>query len=176
MTMAMDAEAAGGPHAGLLEWLESHGVDHEVHEHAETYTASGTARAEGVDVRTFAKVVAIATDDGRNALLVVDAPDRVDLHRARDVLGATHVRLLTEDELAALTPGCDVGAVPAVGELFGLPMLVDHAVKDDDAISFNAGSHRYSVRVDRAAWERAAGVRYADLASDADGRPAWARS
>jgi hypothetical protein len=55
-------------------------------------------------------------------------------------------------------------------------MYVDHAVKDDAAISFNAGSHRYSVGVDRAAWERAAEARYADLAAAVDGRPAWARS
>jgi hypothetical protein len=55
-------------------------------------------------------------------------------------------------------------------------MYADYAVKDDAEISFNAGSHRYSVRVDRASWERAAGVQYADLASAADARPAWAWS
>jgi hypothetical protein len=49
-------------------------------------------------------------------------------------------------------------------------------VRDDPDISFDAGSHRYSVRVDRAAWERAAGVTYADLAEESDAGPAWARS
>ena len=33
-----------------------------------------------------------------------------------------------------------------------------------------------SVRVDRARWERACNVIYADLALDADEGPAWARS
>lgn len=172
----MATSAPGRPQAGLLDWLRDHGVDHEIHEHIASYTANSTARAEGVDARTFAKVVGVATDDGRNALLVVDAPDRVDLHKARDVLGAVRVRLLDEAEMAALAPGCQPGAMPAVGVLFGLPMHADYAVKDDAEISFNAGTHRYSVRVDRAAWEHAAEVHYADLAVDTDERPAWARS
>ncbi|HEY7524727.1 MAG TPA: YbaK/EbsC family protein [Candidatus Limnocylindrales bacterium] len=151
-------------------------MDFEIHEHLETFTAASTARSEGVDARTFAKVVGVATDDGRKALIVVDAPDRVDLRKARAVLGAAEVRLLTETELEELAPGCDAGALPAVGELFGVPMYVDYRVEDDAEISFNAGTHRHSVRVDRAGWEQAAHVHYADLAGAADDRPAWAQS
>jgi Ala-tRNA(Pro) deacylase len=161
---------------GLLDWLRAHSVDHEVHDHRETFTARSTARSEGVAARTFAKVVGVVVDDGRTALIVVDAPDRVDLRKARLVLAADHVRLLTEAELAERTPGCEPGAMPAVGALFGLPTYADYAVRDDPEISFNAGTHRSSVRVDRAAWERAAAVRYADLATPADERPAWAPS
>lgn len=164
------------PHAGLLEWLARHEVDHEVHEHPEAFTARGTASAEGIDPATFAKVVMVRTEDGRAVMLIVDAIDQVDLHKARKVLDATDVRLLSEPEVAALTPGCAIGAEPAVGPLFELPMVADFAVRDDPVISFNAGSHRFSVRVDRVAWERASGVTYADLALDDDARPAWARA
>ena len=172
----MATAATAQPSASLLDWLRKQDVDHEVHEHVEAFSARSTARAEGIDPRSFAKVVGVATDDGRHALIIVDALDRVDLRKARAVLDSSHVRLLTEAELAALTPGCEPGAVPAVGALFGLPMYADHAVRDDDEISFNAGTHRFSVRVDRAAWERAAAVQYADLATPADDRPAWAWS
>lgn len=172
----MAAPTVAGPHAGLLLWLREHGVDHEVHEHAETFTATGTAGSEGVDARTFAKVVGVRTDDGRAALLVVDAPDRIDLHKARTALHESDVRLLDETELAALTPGCEPGAAPAVGGLFGIAMLADYAIREDAEISFNAGTHRHSVRVDRAAWEHETRVQYADLAIDEDDRPAWARS
>ena len=164
------------PHAGLLDWLARHDVDHEVHEHPEAFTARGTASAEGVDPATFAKVVMVRTDDERTFMLVVDAIDQVDLHKARHALGASDVRLLTEPDAAAAPPGCAVGAEPAIGALFDLPMVADHAVRDDPVISFNAGSHRFSVRVDRVAWERATGVAYADIALDDDVRPAWARA
>lgn len=160
----------------LLDWLRQRAIEHEIHEHAMTFTARGTARAEGVDPRTFAKVIGVRTDDDRTFLLVLDATDRVDLLKAGRALQADKVRLLTEAELTALAPACEAGAIPAVGLLFEVPMLADHAVREDRDISFNAGNHRFSVRVDRSAWERATEVRYADLAAESDTRPAWAKS
>jgi len=68
-----------------------------------------------VSPTTFAKVIGVLTDDGRRALVVLDADGHLDLPKARGVLGATHVRLMTEAELAESCPGCDVGATPAVG-------------------------------------------------------------
>ncbi|HEX9550758.1 MAG TPA: YbaK/EbsC family protein [Candidatus Limnocylindrales bacterium] len=160
----------------LLEWLAGHAVEHDVHEHSETFTARQTARAEGVDPRTFAKVVAVRTDNQRTVLLVIDAADRIDLRKAREALLADDVRLLSEAELAVLAPECEPGAMPAVGDLFDLPMVADRALREGTALSFNAGTHTCAVRVDRPAWERATGVAYADLAEDLDTRPAWARS
>lgn len=170
----MDAATLRRPPIRLLDWLKQRGVDHEIHEHVETFTAAGTARAEGVDARTFAKVVGVQTHDGRRALCVLDAPDRLDLHKAAEALGTHEVRLLSEPELAELAPGCDAGAIPAIGSLFGVPMIADHAIASDAEISFNAGTHRHAIRVDRGDWERATGVHYADLALDAGDRPAWA--
>jgi Ala-tRNA(Pro) deacylase len=164
------------PYQDLLDWLAKHDVEYEVHEHGQAFTARGAAIAEGVDPRTFAKVVGVKTDDGRTLLCVLDATDHLDLHKARRTVGASDVRLLTEAGLAALAPGCEVGAIPAVGALFGLTTYADYAVREDPAISFNAGSHRFSARVDRAGWERACGVVYGDLAAESDSRPAWARS
>ncbi len=164
------------PYQPLLEWLAAQGIEYEIHQHDRAFTARATATAEGVDPRTFAKVVAVASDDGRTAIIVLDATDLLDLRKARHVLGASDVRLLTEPQLTALAPGCEVGAMPALGALFGLTTYADHAVRDDPEISFNAGSHRFSARVDRGRWERACNVIYADLAEDANEGPAWARS
>lgn len=162
------------PYKPLLDWLADHAIEYELHQHDQAFTARATAAAEGVDPRTFAKVVAVASPDGRGALVVLDATDQVDLRKARRALGASDIRLLTEPELTALAPECELGAIPAVGSLFGLTTYADYAVRDDPEISFNAGSHRFSARVDRASWERACGVVYADLAADADGGPTWA--
>ena len=163
------------PDARLLEWLSSQGIEFEIHRHDPAFTALGTAQAEGVDPRTFAKVVVLATGDDRNVMVVLDATDHLDLAKARLVFDTNHVRLLTEPELLTLAPSCDVGAVPAVGALYGLPTYADHAVREEPEISFNAGSHQVAARVDRARWEQACGVIYADLAEATDSGPAWAR-
>ena len=163
-------------HAGLLDWLGRHHVEFELHEHPLTFTARETARAEGVDPSTFAKVVGVITSDGRRALLVVESDDHVDLLKARHLLGAGHVRLLKEDELVELAPDCAVGTIPPVGELFDVPVYADHAIREGPEISFHAGSHRHAVRVDRAEWERSGNVTFGDLAVDREGIPAWALS
>ena len=168
---ALDPVAGTTPFPPLLRWLIEHDVEHEVHEHHVTVRAMETARAEGIDPRRFAKTVVLMAD-GHAALVVVDALDRVDLEKAAAFLAADSIRLATEDELAALAPGCEVGTIPPIGELFGLRVTADHAIHDDPEISFHAGSHRFTIHVDREGWERAAHVRYADLADPAD-RPAW---
>ena len=165
----------GRPHPGLLAWLSASQVDYELHEHARTQTARQTARAEGVDPRTFAKVVGVRIVGDRDALIVLDATDLLDLSKARRVLGHETVRLLTETELATLAPDCEVGAIPAVGGLFGLPTYADVLIGEDPEISFNAGTHDCAVRVDRESWERATGAIYADLAVRDELPPAWAR-
>jgi Ala-tRNA(Pro) deacylase len=174
--MSGDEAALAGPHRGLLEWLAGHGVDYEIHEHPTTFTARETARADHVNPAAFAKAIGVVTDDGRRALVVLDADDHLDLLKARRVLGARHVRLMTESELTESCPGCDVGATPAVGAIFGLPMHVDEAIREVPVLTFHAGSHRYTVHVDRQAWERALGITYAALAERRGLEPAWMRS
>ena len=172
----MEAPVSRGPMKSLMAWLESEGIDHELHQHDRALTALSTARAEGVDPHTFAKVVWVRSDEDGDALMVVDADDHLDLKKAREVLKSGRVRLVPEEEIARLAPDCDAGAMPAVGSLFGLPTLADLHVGDSAEISFNAGSHTLAVRVDRAAWEKALGVIYADLAAHTWREPSWARS
>jgi len=171
----MGASAISQADPAVLAWLAEHDVEFETHEHAPAFTALGVAKAEGVDPHTFAKVVAVRTPDARLAVLVIETTDQLDLRKAAHALGAGTVRLLTEGELAALAPASELGAMPAIGALYGVPTVADHAVRDDRDISFNAGSHSWSVRVEREGWERAAEVVYADLAADRDDSPAWAR-
>ena len=172
----MEAPVSRGPMKSLMTWLDSAGVDYELHEHDRSLTATATARAEGVDPRTFEKVVWVRSADGGDALVVLDANDHLDLGKAKEVLRSGSVKLVTEDELVKLAPDCDQGAMPAVGSLFGLPTYADLHVCDSAEVSFNAGSHTVAVRVDRAAWEKALGVVYADLATVAWHEPNWHRS
>jgi Ala-tRNA(Pro) deacylase len=164
----MAATSDTGPFVHLITWLEDHDVSFEVHDHPLTYTASATAHAEGVSERSFGKVVGVGTADGTKVLAVVDASDRVDLERLAAFLGTDWVTLLTEHELDEILPDCPGGTIPPVPEIARVDVVADEAVRAGPQISFHAGSHRTSVRVDRQAWERAAGIRYGSLAMTAE--------
>ncbi len=174
MTPSDTVQAA--PHPGLLEWLANHDVEYELREHPLTITARETARVEGIDPRRFAKTLGVATADGTRALIVIDALDRLDLVLARRVLDTRAVRLLDEAELQELAPDCEVGTIPPIGELFGVRVCADFSIRDDPEITFHAGSHRFTVTVERSTWEQAANVTYGNLAVEVDRGPAWSRS
>jgi Ala-tRNA(Pro) deacylase len=150
------------PLAPLLTWLHDNDVAYHVHPHSPTFTARATALAEGIDPHTFAKAIVVEADDGRRAMLVLDATDQLDLKSAAHLLSANHVQLLTEVELAELAPECDLGTLPPFPH-WSIPIYADYRVNADPEISFHAGSHAYSVRVAREAWEAAAEVVYGDI-------------
>jgi Ala-tRNA(Pro) deacylase len=172
----MDANVSSGSLQSLVSWLESEDIGYQVHEHDRSFTALATARAEGVDPRSFEKVVWVRSAEGQDALMVIDSADHLNLHKARDLMRSSRVKLVPEEEIEGLAPGCEAGAMPAVGSLFGIPTYADDSVRDESEISFNAGSHTVAVRVDRAAWEKALGVVYGDLVADTWREPPWTRS
>jgi Ala-tRNA(Pro) deacylase len=165
MTTLTDAR----PCDGLVTWLGTHHLRCEVRGQAETYAPLGTAGTPGIDVRSVLEVVAVEADDGRRALIVVEAPHQVDLAKARRRLAAREVRLLDEAQVITVAPGCEPGALPAVGALFGVPTYADYAVRERPRVCFEAGNHSCTVRLDRGEWERSAHVEYGDLIEEEDG-------
>ncbi len=126
----------------LLEgYLDTEGVAYTIDEHPPRYTAQELAQVEHVSGRLIAKAVMVVAD-GNPVMVVVPGVAKVDLGAVRKALGAQEVRLAIEEEFGHLFPGCEVGAMPPFGNLYGVPVLVDAALARDPVIFFNAGSHR----------------------------------
>ncbi|MDR7481704.1 MAG: YbaK/EbsC family protein [Armatimonadota bacterium] len=130
-------------------------VAYRVTPHPPAFTAQEIAAAEHVSGYEVAKVVMALADD-RLVMLVLPAPYRVDLVRLKQQLGAAAVRLAHEREFANVFPDCEVGAMPPFGNLYNIPVYVDRALTADREITFNAGSHRETMTVAYADFERLA--------------------
>jgi len=137
----------------LERLLGEHGVKYQVTPHRLAYTAQEVATVEHVSGYDVAKVVMAAVDD-RLIMLVLPAAYRVDLERVRRGLGASTARLAREEEFARLFPDCDLGAMPPFGNLYGIPVYVDRSLTRDPEIVFNAGSHRETMTLAYADFER----------------------
>src|SRR3954447_25421447 len=82
----------------VTDVLERRGVAFEVVEHDPTYAAAAEARALDRDPEATAKTVVLHDHDGYR-LAVVPASERLDVRRARDLLGASHhLRLALKEE------------------------------------------------------------------------------
>jgi Ala-tRNA(Pro) deacylase len=127
-------------------FLREHQVSYAVIHHPLAYTAQREAAAAHVPGREWAKAVVCMADD-RPTLAVVPADHIVDSERLRALVGAVEMRLATEGEIAGLYQGCELGAVPPLGPLYGQPVFVDQSLESNDEIAFSAGSHRSAIRM-----------------------------
>jgi Ala-tRNA(Pro) deacylase len=130
----------------LKEVLDQAKMSYEVYTHPLAYTAQEIAEKQHVSGKEMAKVVMLEVDDAL-VMGVIAASSKIHLNTSRASLGASTVRLATEDEFTARFPECEIGAMPPFGNLFGLKVVVDPALEQDEYIYFNAGSHVQTVRM-----------------------------
>ena len=150
----------------IVEFLDAEGVDHELIEHESTMSASEEARVTGEPAHKVAKTI-VLEDRGGYLLAVVPGDERLDLHKLRELLGATKtLRLATEAEMADLFPSFEVGAVPPFGPEFPRLEVVDRRLIDEERVLCAAGDHRHSVMLDPREIVRMTGAVTADVCED----------
>lgn len=153
------------PTERLKSFLDAQGVRYDTIEHATAYTAQGVAASLHVSGRELAKSIVVKLD-GAFALAVVAAPAHVDLEALRQVANVESAVLATEQDFRGLFPGCELGAMPPLGNLYGLPVWVDEALARDETIVFNAGTHREALRMAFADFARLVAPRIAAFAQN----------
>jgi len=135
------------PIATLREVLDSHHIKYTLITHSPAYTAQEIAASAHIRGRELAKTV-IVSIDGRMAMVVQPASQRVDLGRLKTATGAQSVALLNERDFKDRFPDCAPGAMPPFGNLYGMDVYVGEALTKDEEIAFNAGSHTELIRMD----------------------------
>jgi Ala-tRNA(Pro) deacylase len=150
----------------LKEFLDANRVPYEVRSHRTAYTAQEVAAEEHIPGREMAKVVMVRDAHGY-LMAVLPAPYHLGLGHLEKVTGRTGLRLATEAEFAGLFPGCEPGAMPPFGNLYGIPVWVDDLLARDEEIAFNAGNHEQTVHMKYADFARLVGPRVAPLRAGA---------
>jgi Ala-tRNA(Pro) deacylase len=132
--------------ASVEQFLKSNGVDYRVVKHPLAFTAQEEAALSHVRGRDWAKTV-VCLADGEPIQAVLPAHLAIDVERLRALAGVHTVRLAEESEFEKLYPGCERGAMPPFGPLFGQRVFVDLTLTQDEEITFNAGTHTDAVRM-----------------------------
>ena len=153
----------------VTAFLEAQGIRYDVLEHRPTFSAAAEARAAGAEPREAAKTLALRDRAGYR-MAVIPASHRLDLHRTRELLGATsHLRLATEEELERDFPMFEVGAMPPLGPMMPMPEIVDVHLLYHDGVLCAGGDHRHSVRLDPRDLVRVCEPRVASLCETPEG-------
>lgn len=137
----------------VMNYLNKRHIEYQVISHIPAYTSHNTALATHVPDSELAKTLVVRAGQ-QFWIAVLPADHRLSERLLKRVLEVHHVHLATEEELEALFPDCEVGAMPPFGNLYGLPVIVDQSLTERGDIVFNACTHTEAVRMKFADFER----------------------
>jgi Ala-tRNA(Pro) deacylase len=131
----------------LKHFLDGQNVKYITTNHSRAYTAQEIAASAHVSGNDFAKVVMLKADE-EMTMAVLPASDKVDLKSLRQLLGVRNVYFTDENDFQDRFPGCEVGAMPPFGNLYGIRVVLAHTFCDSKTISFNSGLHTEIIQMD----------------------------
>jgi Ala-tRNA(Pro) deacylase len=130
----------------LRDFLDRNRVKYVVISHSPAHTAQEVAASAHIPGRAMAKTVIVKLD-GRLAMAVLPASEMIDLDLLGDAAFAQQAELADESEFSDRFPGCELGAMPPFGNLYGMDVYVADSLAEDDEIAFNAGSYTEVIRM-----------------------------
>jgi Ala-tRNA(Pro) deacylase len=130
----------------LKDYLKSQHIDFETIQHAETFTSMETAEAAHVHGRLLAKTLVVDMD-GTMALVVIPATCKLAPDTLAKAVDKKHVHLVPENRFRDLFPDCELGAMPPLGNLYGMDVLIAKELAEQHEITFNDGTHTGLMRM-----------------------------
>jgi Ala-tRNA(Pro) deacylase len=129
----------------LQKHLTQKHIAYDVLSHSPTIASLLTAHASHVPPNCLAKGVVVRTRD-RYVLAVLPASQRISREGLKAELGESF-DLASEKELDQLFGDCAPGAIPPIGECYGLDALLEQSICDRADVYFEAGDHATLVHV-----------------------------
>lgn len=114
-------------------------------EHEPVRTSEEAAKVRtGYTLKQGAKALILKV--GKKFIMVVLPGDsKMDSKKIKNYCNSKSLRFATPEEVLKITGGVKVGGVPPFGNLFGLEVIADPTLFDNEKIVFNAGDRRFSI-------------------------------
>ncbi|MDE3739359.1 aminoacyl-tRNA deacylase [Metapseudomonas resinovorans] len=131
--------------ATLQRSLERAHAEFDLVPHPHSATSLESARVANIPAERLAKTVILDDRQGHFLMAVVPASRHLDMGKVRK--DAKIWQLTHEADLSRLFKDCELGAVPALGEFYGMNMLVDPQLTRQRDIYLEAGDHQNLVHM-----------------------------
>ena len=143
---ALEREVKMSIPSHITDFLSAKGVPYRHLTHGQEFTAPRVAESQHVSGKELAKSVLVVVDDSL-VMAVIPANERLDLEKLAHLAAASSFRLARESEFEDRFVGCEAGAEPPLGSLYGVPVWLDASFEDHPTITFNAGTHTDTVQM-----------------------------
>ncbi len=133
-----------GVAASVETYLKTKGVNFTLLEHEYSEGSFNTARIAHIDETSLAKAVLVRDEDFHYTLCVLPSRNKILRHTLNQIFDR-HMELVDEDELHDIFRDCAAGAVPALGEAYGLDVIWDDELMQAPMVFIEAGDHRHLI-------------------------------
>lgn len=123
----------------LNNYLQKNLKSYETVAHIHSTSACESALLAAVPMKQVVKAV-VLHDKNQYMLAAVPAMNKVMLPQLEEITGC-HAVLAKESEIERIFDDCASGAVPAIGQAYGLEVIWDDALTEDDDLYIEAGDH-----------------------------------
>ena len=128
----------------LADYLGAHPVPFELVAHSRAMSSLQSAKSMHLPPACVAK--AVVFEDAQFLMAGLPASRRVNLGELRSRIGRM-LRLATEAELRERFGDCEFGAVPPIGNAYGMDTVWDDSLTSQPDVYFEAGDHETHVHV-----------------------------
>jgi len=129
----------------IQDFLESRNVAYEIIEHPHTDSSMRTAESAHIPGDQLAKPILLG-DDNSYLLAIIPATHRLELDRLNQVM-ARSLEMISEDEIASTFSDCETGAIPVVGEAYGVDTVLDATLSHEPDVYFDSGDHEHLIHM-----------------------------
>jgi Ala-tRNA(Pro) deacylase len=150
------------PTKKLKEFLDSNKIKYSSISHSSAYTAMEIAAMAHVPGKDLAKTIMVKIN-GHMAMVVLPATHMIKMDLLKKAVGNENIRLATEEEFRDKFPDCEVGAMPPFGNLYSMEVYASSALRDDEEIVFNAGTHSELIKLSYKDFERLVNPKVAEI-------------
>lgn len=148
----------------LKDYLKDCHIAFDEVEHPYQATSMSTANSAKVASERLAKGV-LLRGDHNYVLAVLPSDHMIDMDKMNDQFHGDF-EMATEGEIAVLFNDCDPGAVPPIGDAYGMKVLWDDSLSGQPEIYFEGGDHRTLIHVSGDDFAKLmAGSKHADFSS-----------
>ena len=129
----------------LKEYLDKKGINYEIVKHPYSHSSMETASVAHIPGRKLAKSIVLEDSLGF-IMAIIPTSHHLEVEQLAHQLNR-QLDLATEEELSELFADCDVGAIPPIGDAYGMEVLVDDSLTSGEDVYFEAGDHTCLVHV-----------------------------
>lgn len=145
----------------VTEFFDKASVNYDIYEHDPVVTVDEADKQLGRPTDQGIKALLLKVEDGF-VLCAVRGSNKLDYKKLRKILGIRKLRFATPEEVVEIM-GVEIGACYPLGNIIGVPMLVDETLQENEYVVFSPGVHTKHIGMNWSEYKRAVNPRLVDL-------------